>query len=162
MRDVADESYNIVREKLESIHLDTLPVLNNLLNEHGRKISQRANFNFDCSILGSPKVLSLEIQRTIFYVFQEILSNIERHAGAARVNVVLDWRSERFVLTISDDGMGFNPQSERSSTHLGLEIVRERLDGIKGFINIRSSPNSGTIVEITVPYSVKTPDMIYE
>jgi two-component system sensor histidine kinase DegS len=151
MRAAVNESYEIVRGILETIHFETTPVLTNLLLEHARKISQRANFQIDFKTKGQPINLPTEVQRAIFYAFEESLNNAEKHARASKIGILAEWGLDHFILTISDNGIGFNPQSIDTDQHFGMEILKERMAKVNGRITLTTSENSGTIVIIYIP-----------
>jgi len=151
MRGAAFESYGIVRGILENIHPETTRTLTNLLMEYARKISHRSNIEIDFKIKGSPALLPEETQKAIFYAFEECLSNVEKHSRATRVNIVAEWNPENFGLTISDNGVGFNPQDVNTDRHFGMEILNERMATVNGRITLITMENSGTLVDIHVP-----------
>lgn len=154
MKKVADESYSIVRGKLESIHSDTMPTLTNYLREHAQKISRRAGFEFTLSVNGDSRPIPIDVQRAVFYVFQEILSNVEKHARANRVDAVLEWIQDMLILLVSDDGVGFDSILVEQKKHFGLGIVRERIENVNGDLEINSSAKTGTRVKVTVPIPI--------
>lgn len=151
MRKAAQESYEIVRGTLETIRPETVPLLTNLLLEHARKISKRANLEIDFKTMGRPEPLPIDVNRAVFYVFEEALSNTEKYARASKVDVRAEWGEDNFALTISDNGVGFDPENVNSDQHFGLEILRERIDKVKGQVTLRTSENSGTTVFVSVP-----------
>jgi signal transduction histidine kinase len=152
MRAAATESYEIVRGTLESIHPETTPHLTNLLQEHARKVAERAKFQVRFETRGRPVPLKEDVQSAIFYVCHEVLSNVEKHAQAKNVNILVDWSDPNFMINISDDGVGFNPQAINRNKHFGLEIVHERINNVNGHITLKTSENSGTDVILSVPY----------
>ena len=151
MRTAADDSYQIVRGILETLRPATKPTLTNLLQEHARKISQRADFKLDFKTKGMPFLIPAEAQSAIFYAFEETLSNVEKHARANNIAVILDWSQDDILLTISDDGVGFDPQSVDTDHHFGLEILNERMAKVNGSIILDTLENAGTVVTIRVP-----------
>jgi signal transduction histidine kinase len=151
MRKAANESYEIVRGTLETIRPETSPLLTNLLLEHARKISKRANIEIDFKTIGKPVPLPIEVNRAIFYVFEEALCNTEKYANASKVNVLAEWEEDGFALTISDNGVGFNPNSVNTDQHFGLEILHERIDKVQGKVTLSTTENSGTTVFVKVP-----------
>jgi signal transduction histidine kinase len=153
MKETAEEAYAIVRNKLETIHTTTLPVLESNLREHASRVSERAGFEFTFTISGHPKPISMEVQRAVFYVFQETLSNVEKHAKAAKVDIALGWSRDKLTLTVSDNGVGFNPRLVDLDKHFGLGIVRERIKNVSGRIEVNSEVNSGTTIKVRVPLS---------
>jgi signal transduction histidine kinase len=119
--------------------------------EHARKISRRANFEIDFKTIGKPAPLSIDVNRAIFYVFEEALSNTEKYAQASKVNVLAEWGEDSFDLTISDNGIGFDPDKVDADQHFGLEILHERMDKVSGQVTLSSSEDSGTTVFVRVP-----------
>jgi signal transduction histidine kinase len=151
MRKAAQESYEIVRGTLETIRPETSPLLTNLLLEHARKISKRANLEIDFKTKGKPMPLPIDVNQAIFYVFEEALCNTEKHSRANKVDVLAEWGESEFVLTISDNGVGFNPQDVNVDQHFGLEILHERMDKVHGQVSLSTTENSGTTVFVRVP-----------
>lgn len=151
MKDAANQSYDIVRKMIETIHPETTPCLANLFNEHAKKVSERAYVEISIENKGKELPVLADIQRAIFYVFREALSNIEKHARARSVKVLLDWGADFLDVVISDDGVGFDLQSLNGDKHFGLEIMQERVEKVGGQIDIFSSIGSGTEIKISVP-----------
>ena len=86
----------------------------------------------------------------LFRIVQEALQNAVKHSGARQVAVHLMASGDRLVLTIADDGAGFNVD-DVSGKGLGLITMVERLEPFGGTMKIRSSPGEGTRLDITVP-----------
>jgi PAS domain S-box-containing protein len=99
------------------------------------------------SVSGQRK-LTPEAQVVFYRVAQEALSNIVKHADAQRVEVRLVREPEGVELTVTDDGRGFDPLSIPPG-HLGLGIMRERVESIGGQLSIDSEPGRGTRMRIT-------------
>ncbi len=97
----------------------------------------------------------------LFRVAQEALTNVAKHAGAARVEMTLEFAPEAVrgdtgavLLRVLDDGAGFDPaDAERAdpSQGIGLRNMRERMASIGGVLDLQSSPGHGTQVEAIVP-----------
>jgi PAS domain S-box-containing protein len=87
----------------------------------------------------------------LYRVFQELLTNIVRHAEARSVRVDLVQRDNSYVLTVTDDGRGITQHEIDNTTSLGLIGIRERLRPLGGQIAFEGSPGKGTTVRITVP-----------
>lgn len=98
--------------------------------------------------------LACEAVEEIYGVGREALLNAFRHAEASRIEVILDYGAQAFVLEVSDDGKGFVPDtagdSERTS-HFGLQGMRERARRVNGRLDIRSQPGHGSSIRLTVP-----------
>ncbi|MBE9499306.1 GAF domain-containing sensor histidine kinase [Streptomyces sp. AA1529] len=91
-------------------------------------------------------------EEALLRVAQEALHNALRHADAGRVRVSLARRGPSAVLTVTDDGKGFDPGAVRSAgRHLGLVSMRDRASGVGGTLTVRSEPGKGTAVALEVP-----------
>jgi PAS domain S-box-containing protein len=88
-----------------------------------------------------------EAQVVFYRVAQEALTNIVKHADAQHVEVQLVRRPDGVELSVKDDGRGFDPIMV-SPGHLGLGIMRERVESIGGLFDISSSPEPGTHIRI--------------
>ncbi|MBT2366809.1 GAF domain-containing sensor histidine kinase [Streptomyces sp. ISL-10] len=108
-----------------------------------------AKVTFDtCGI----KALPAAQEEALLRVAQEALHNALRHSGADRVDVVLVRRGQGAMLTVTDDGKGFEPRTvRRAGRHLGLVSMRDRASGVGGTLSVESAPGKGTTVEMEVP-----------
>ena len=94
---------------------------------------------------GDTAALSGAVRRGAYRIFQEALTNARLHAGARRVTVRL--RSDRdLVLSVQDDGAGFDPLGDGRRTGLGIEFMAERAQAFGGRIDVESAPGEGTTV----------------
>jgi two-component system, NarL family, sensor histidine kinase UhpB len=95
--------------------------------------------------------LSDEASIAAFRLVQEALSNIRKHAGAARARIVVhfDARSGDVILEVEDNGVGFDPSLR--SAGFGLLGMRERLASVGGLLDVRSTPGQGTQVRARFP-----------
>lgn len=93
--------------------------------------------------------LSQDVAAAAFRVAQEALHNALRHSEASSVRVALSRSPRRLMLTVTDDGVGFDP--ELASGGLGLASMRERAECAGGLLRVRSAPGAGTEVKLVVP-----------
>lgn len=88
-------------------------------------------------------------------IVEECLTNIERHSCAAQVDVRLAHEDGQWVLTVHDDGMGFQVGSRATNAsaeeHYGVVGMHERAGRAGGTLNLTSSPGQGTTVRVTFP-----------
>ena len=110
-----------------------------------------ANFALKFQCTGKPIQLLPDTQQTIFYVFREILSNVEKHSKANTVDVLVTWSDSFLDISVADNGIGFEPESVRKDEHFGLQIMQERIAKLDGQLMMNSSADSGTIISISVP-----------
>jgi signal transduction histidine kinase len=101
-----------------------------------------------------------EAERQLWRVAEEALSNALRHARASAVAVTVAADGPaggarpgvRAVLTVADDGVGFDPAARSiAARRLGLVSMRERVEGLGGTLEIVSAPGRGTTVRASVP-----------
>ena len=88
---------------------------------------------------------------TVFRVLQESLTNVARHARAARVRIQLRATPGEVVLEVSDDGRGITPQEITAHGSLGLLGMRERADVWGGELGLHGVPGRGTTVTLCLP-----------
>ena len=92
------------------------------------------------------------VERELFRVATEAVSNALQHAGASRISVELDTRGDPIRLVVADDGDGFDLAATlRASRRLGLVSMRERAEALGGVLHVDTAPGSGTRVVLEVP-----------
>jgi signal transduction histidine kinase len=85
----------------------------------------------------------------IYRVVQEALHNCARHSQAKAIRIKVQQQPERLLLTIQDDGLGFDAQQTKG---LGLLGIQERAARLGGVCDIHSAPGSGTIISVELPF----------
>jgi two-component system sensor histidine kinase DevS len=93
----------------------------------------------------------LPVARTIFLTTQEALANVARHARAGHVKVSIWHEAGSAVLTIGDDGVGFNVEEQAQSVGHGLANMRTRAEELNGTFAVESSPGEGTQIRLKLP-----------
>jgi len=88
-------------------------------------------------------------QAAVYRIVQELLSNAIRHAGAGVILVQCSQNEDIFFISVEDDGRGFQP-ADVHGNGIGLSNVRNRVDFLKGKMEIHSTPNEGTTINIEV------------
>jgi signal transduction histidine kinase len=102
--------------------------------------------------IAAPPPLRAEAAGQVFRIAQEALQNALRHAQAARIEVRLEDGGGRLLLTVADDGRGFDPAAPvLRSRRLGLTSMEERASELGGCLSVESQPGSGTTVRLEVP-----------
>jgi signal transduction histidine kinase len=81
-------------------------------------------------------------------VVQEALHNCSRHADARKVTVTVRREPRRLLLSVADDGKGFDVLREKGLGLLGME---ERVARLNGAFHIQSRPGEGSILSVTLP-----------
>jgi len=103
----------------------------------------------DVSLEIDPGVrLAPDEQIEVFRIVQEGLANARRHADAQQAWVRIGWRAGRRVVSVRDDGIGFEGGSVGAGQ--GLKSMRRRAEAIEGGFSLRSSPEEGTAIEVVL------------
>jgi signal transduction histidine kinase len=150
----AREAYGDVREAI--VDLRTLPepnrsfaeVLEEYLNRWKEQTGISTQFTMEDDLL-LPAATELQFVRII----QESLTNVRKHSKATTAKIDIRRRDGRLVVSIEDDGVGFNPATlaRGEFPRFGLATMRERAEGIGGTFAIESVAGQGTRVRAEVP-----------
>ncbi|MFQ6019125.1 MAG: response regulator [Dehalococcoidia bacterium] len=119
------------------------------------KTLEAAGFEARFSPEGSPLPLPGEAEIALYRIAQEAIANIRKHARASKVTATLRFGPEAVMLSISDNGIGFDPAvvSEKGPDkgHFGLTGARERALLAGGDLRVESAPDQGTTVTAQIP-----------
>lgn len=111
--------------------------------------------HFEFTIAGDQVRLPPAYETVIFRVAQEALTNIARHSQAQRASVVLEMKPYEVVLTVQDNGRGFDAAAALTlrgqSSAWGLLGIRERTLLLNGHYEIKSAPGQGTLIRVRIP-----------
>ncbi len=119
------------------------------VREYAREWSQQTGVPITVWINGE-RPLSLVLEQALFRVMQEALSNTSRHSGAHAIEVQLNCAGPGVVLSVKDDGRGFDVVSAQGKG-LGLRSMRERVEALGGTLQIESRQGTGTTVRAALP-----------
>lgn len=152
MTKAANESYDLMRGTLAVLQSNDSDDLFRIFSRYAKQIEDRSSITVDFSSDGDPKALSPKKMRQLFYIFREALTNIEKHAQAELVSIRIGWDKNYLILSMSDNGRGFDPLEVQYGSHYGLRFMRERAELLNGSLNVDSAIGSGTKLVIQVPY----------
>ncbi|MGZ8317397.1 MAG: cache domain-containing protein [Telluria sp.] len=152
LKDVLGEVRRISHDLRPAI-LDDLGLaaaLDHLAQEFGENCAMPVHFSAEGSTEGLPDVANT----VLFRIAQEALTNIERHAHAHRVDMMLVREGNAVTLTVRDNGLGFDSQrvAQHPKRGIGLRNMMERMDAIGGRLDIESS-EAGTSVRASIETS---------
>jgi signal transduction histidine kinase len=131
-----------------------------LLDHFGLPTAVRAYVESTCAKAGLQCELDIEeschalpkdTAIALFRVVQEGLSNIIRHAGARRVRLVLSGGTNRCVVTLNDDGRGFDSGHPQFASSHGLMGMHQRSSALQGTLHVESQPGAGTTLRVEIP-----------
>lgn len=118
-----------------------------------RGLQRRYNIGAALHQVDLPERLPREVELAAYRIVQEGVTNIAKHARASRCDVRLTQLSDRLLLEIEDDGIGFVEDTDRPivARGLGLISIRERAARLGGTFNILSNPGQGTRLIVSLP-----------
>ena len=120
------------------------------------KFRTQNNIRFNFQIQGNPYEINHLIQITLIRVIQEVCNNTVRHSEASKLDVTLSYEEKQLVLTMIDDGKGFDvkvadEEYGNDNAQFGLSIMRERVYLLSGKIDIQSKTGKGCTTIVTIP-----------
>jgi signal transduction histidine kinase len=89
----------------------------------------------------------------VFRIFQEMLSNVGRHAQASQLRVGIAVRDCALTLTVQDNGVGADPLALAAATAYGVQGMRERAHHFGGQLRIEGAPQQGTAATLSISWS---------
>ena len=97
-------------------------------------------------------LLSREASLHLYRIIQEVLNNMVKHADAKAASVIIEKKESTIETTIADNGKGFEMSHKiKSGTSLGMKTLLERAKILHSKIDIKSQPNKGTTITLTIP-----------
>ena len=88
----------------------------------------------------------------LFRIVQEALGNAAKHSAAKQIIVRLNRSEDLVSLTVSDDGVGFEPTRLAAGGGLGFVMMRERASQLNGTFEFQSAPGGGTRIRVAIPF----------
>ncbi len=144
VRDIRRLIYDLRPTALDELGL--VPALRDYLGRRQRELGLK----IDLRAAEDDRLPAL-VETALFRVVQEAVNNTIKHAQAETIQVSLVQETGGIRLRIADDGRGFDPQAPRSSRHVGLWSMRERVEQLGGDFEVESAPGQGTTLIAWVP-----------
>ena len=111
------------------------------------------DFKYDGNEFSYAKI----IRRNLFFILQESLTNIQKHAHAENVTVSINFKAREVCMQVKDDGIGFNVKKVADQPrHYGLSSMHQRVELLNGTLNISSNKKNGTTVDVHIPAKLET------
>jgi PAS domain S-box-containing protein len=151
--DLLEEAIQTVRDiatELRPSVLDTLG-LRAAIHWQAKEFERRTGIHCVITLCREPGNLSDDKATALFRIFQEVLTNITRHAKASKVKIELVESSDELLLTVHDNGVGISEEQRRNTKSLGLLGMRERATIFGGSVTVKGEPKRGTTVQVTMP-----------
>jgi PAS domain S-box-containing protein len=125
------------------------------LGWYGEEFAKRTNVAVEFEDLAREhnRRLRRDAAVALFRIAQEALTNVAKHANAKRVWLRLEAGAGQMLLSIRDDGSGFDAAAiEARASRLGMTTMRERIVAAGGSLELESAPNEGTTLKARVPF----------
>ena len=169
-REQAEENISFIKDGVQECYEDVRELLMNFRTKISNKdfpeavesllarFERQTGIPVDLKWQDDGQALNYDEHLQIIFILQESLSNIRKHARAQHVSVEIANHGD-FVMTIRDDGAGFNKEhlsNRPSGEHVGLGIMQERAQRINAELAITSQIGQGTAVMLTLPQQMRT------
>lgn len=152
-----EESRSVAHSLMPKAILDfgLVSACKSLIMEYNSTV-ENTQFNF-ADNLNESRIGDMKIEVTLYRILQEALNNIIKYSKATEVNVQLKDYSDILMLTIEDNGIGFDVKHLRETGKgFGIRSMQNRIDAISGVLEIESAPNRGTVVIVQISKEVIT------
>ncbi len=122
--------------------------LKNALLDYCNTIQLSSKVNIGYEQLGTERELGNTADLNIYRIVQELISNAIKHGNASKIMVQLTKTYNKVLLTVEDDGKGFNKQQATAKEGMGIKSIQQRVDYFKGNIDIDTAIGNGTSTNI--------------
>ena len=153
----ADEIKRLLEESISVVRNMALLLRPSMLDDLGlvpalqwqaREASKRSGIWVKVAAEEVSDELTEDHKTCIYRIVQEALHNIVKHANARNVTITVTQEPDRLLLSIQDDGRGFNPPQERGMGLIGME---ERVSALGGRLVVESAVGEGTMLRVALP-----------
>jgi two-component system sensor histidine kinase DegS len=114
-------------------------------------LQERGTVYTEIKVLGGEKRVDSYVEIGVFRIIQEALNNVEKHAQANHVRVIIEFRSHVIQAIIEDDGIGFESDGSIGMESFGLMGMKERMHLLDGELIVKSKPGQGVKIAMKVP-----------
>lgn len=160
------EAHSLTMRTLEQVRLLSLDLRPAMLDDLGLvpalrsyagRYTRRTGIEIAFEAIGLEEQLSAEMETALYRIAQEALTNVARHAQARSVRLHLERKASTVVVSIQDDGCGFDVAKTRESSPLGSGVgligIEERVHVLGGNLSILSNLGQGTVLSVELPLS---------
>ncbi|WP_353779687.1 ATP-binding protein [Winogradskyella sp. 3972H.M.0a.05] len=151
--ELVNEAYikvrNIAHTKNSGVMVkeEFLPTLKNFADT----VSSYSSLNINIDDFALDRKLNKSIELTLFSIIQELITNVIKHSEATMVNIHFTSLSNNLNVIFEDNGIGFNYLELNNKKAMGINSIKSRIKGLKGKINIDSTPGVGTSIILNIP-----------
>lgn len=152
LSDALIQSVQRIAADLRPAVLDSLG-LTVALESEARKFQERTGIRCGFDMPEDPPDMGVGEATACYRIFQEILTNVSRHAGASAVRILLARSSAGWVLEVTDNGRGIDAAAVARRDALGLLGMKERALAVGGEVSFEGRPGAGTTVRVRLPHA---------
>ncbi|MFZ5909800.1 MAG: sensor histidine kinase [Chloroflexota bacterium] len=120
------------------------------LRQMAESAAVRVNLDLELALPDPMPSLAPDVEQCLYRIAQESVENVVHHANAKRLTLRLEPGAGRWILTVQDDGLGFDPRDKVSTGHFGLVGMKERAELSGGKLTIDSQKGKGTKVVLEI------------
>lgn len=155
MKDLIDTTIQTVRKISTKLRPGILNDLGLLAAVEWQAAEFQNRMGMKCEISSNIDGIDLDERRSsaIFRIFQELLTNVTRHANATAVSISLKERNGHLTLRVKDNGRGISEKESANVKSLGILGMRERALLLGGKFSIKGTPGKGTTATVKIPLS---------
>ncbi|WP_346355173.1 sensor histidine kinase [Azotosporobacter soli] len=117
-------------------------------------IKERQSLFGEVQVIGEERRLDAYVEIGLFRIIQEALNNVEKHAKATQVRVLVEFHRDFIQAVVEDDGRGFDAEAASGNESFGLMGMRERVNLLKGELTLKSAPGQGTRIAVRVSFKL--------
>lgn len=152
------DAQNMIKEGIEEVrnvshnlHIESLKIqsLRGSIEAICHSISQSKRFSIELYLEGLIKEYNAELEREVYKIIMELLSNSMKHSKAKRITIQINEIADELNITFEDNGIGFKPEKVKHG--LGMQTINSRVNKLNGNWQIDSRPNHGSTVIINLP-----------
>jgi signal transduction histidine kinase len=149
---IADARRSIWQLRSESAETEDLAAR---LSQAAGKTASLNRIALKMEVKGTYRPLNKKVEDELLRIGQEAVMNAAKHANCEQLNIELVYGQQRLIMSIKDDGCGFDPDGGRPNLagHFGLKGMQERADQIKAKLRVTSEPGQGTLIVVDTPLS---------
>jgi signal transduction histidine kinase len=152
-KNLVGKAINDLRNLSRSIHGDRIAELGLLqsITDELSILQNSGQFTTQLKVTGNVYRMEAQKEMVLFRIVQEAMNNAIKHSKAKNITVQMDYEPQRFCITVSDDGIGFNIDAlPPGKAGIGLTSMKNRIALIGGTITMNSAVNNGALICVTL------------
>ncbi len=153
LKSASTNTFKKVRDfifELRPMMLDDLGLVPTL-RRYIEALQEHSGADIRFSFTGTERRLESYLEILVFRAAQELLSNAVRHSGATQVKIQFDMTETNIKVIVDDNGKGFDVAILDGRSHMGIKVIRERIEMLGGYVQVDSVIGQGTRITLQVP-----------